>query len=91
MRVFDYDDYNWREGICIEVDSEAAETIADCLKAEIKRAANAEDYNRVSEIIASLDVLTDAIADQKAKEERAAKKEEEDEVDSSDGETAGTV
>lgn len=89
MRVFDYDDYNWRKGICIEVDSEAAETIADCLKAEIKRAANAEDYNRVSEMIASLDVLTDAIADQKAKEERAAKKEEEDEVDSSDGETAG--
>lgn len=81
MKVFDYENYNWRKGISLQVDAGTIEIIAKNLKEEIKKAADADDYNTITALIESLKVINEATDELKKKEKEKAQEDADPEND----------
>lgn len=81
MKVYDFDNYKWNQGINLQVDAAAAETIEKNIAEEVKKAAEASDYNKVAELIDSWKVITNAIDALKEKEKEKSKEDADPEND----------
>lgn len=81
MKVYDFDNYKWNAGVSIQVDTAAAETIEKSIAEEVKKAADASDYNKVAELIGSWKVITNAIDALKEKEKEKSKEDADPEND----------
>jgi len=81
MKVYDFDNYNWNQGINLQVDAVVAETVEKSIAEEVKKAAEASDYNKVAELIDSWKVITNAIDALKEKEKEKAKEDADPEND----------
>lgn len=81
MKVYDFDNYNWNQGINLQVDAVVAETVEKSIAEEVKKAAEASDYNKVAELIDSWKVITNAIDALREKEKEKAKEDADPEND----------
>lgn len=75
MKVYDFDNYKWNQGINLQVDAVVAKTVEKSIAEEVKKAAEASDYNKVAELIDSWKVITNAIDALKEKEKEKAKED----------------